>query len=250
MISKTTVARETSRRLRAQASRTGNDVRRLRLDAGGSLRELSAVTGIHPSHLARIEAAEVQPSITVLTTIGVALGADLSLRYFAGTGPRLHDRFQAPMIEALLRVLDRRWVASPEVAISQPSRGIVDLVLNDVVSPTTIATESQSEFRSLEQQMRWMAEKADGLAARLASEGLGDRLVSRLLLLRSTEAMREVARRFEATLAAAYPARTGDVFTSLTSTAPWPGAGIVWVKLEEGKATVLPFPPRGVRVGR
>lgn len=130
--------------------RTAEDVRRLRLDAGVSFRELSAVTGIHPSHLARVEAAAVRPSLEVLTKIGVALGADLSVRYFAGAGPRLHDRFQAPMIEGLLRVLDSRWIPTPEVQVLQPARAVIDLVLDDRASPTTIASESQSEVRRLE----------------------------------------------------------------------------------------------------
>ncbi len=251
MISKTRVTQETTRRLRSQSTRTGDEVRRLRLDAGVSLRELSAVTGIHPSHLARIEAADVRPSLEVLTKIGVALGADLSIRYFAGTGPRLHDRFQAPMIEALLRVLDPRWEPTPEVSVVLPARGVIDLVLDDRSSPTTIASESQSEIRRLEQQVRWSAEKSDGLASRLADEGRGDREVSRLLLLRSTEATREIARRFEATLAAAYPAPAADVFAALTTpSAPWPGAGILWIRLENGNGTVLAHPPRGVAIGR
>jgi len=251
MISKTMVARETARRLRAQTTKTGDEVRRLRLDAGVSLRELGVVTGIHASHLARIEAAQVRASTEVLTRIGVALGADLSIHFFAGTGPRLHDRFQAPMVEALLRVLDPRWMATPEVPIMHPARGVIDLVLDDLTSATTIATESQSEFRRLEQQVRWAAEKADGLASRLADEGRSDRVVSRLLVLRSTEATREIARRFERTLGAAYPATAADVFAALTTPdAAWPGAGIVWVKLERGNAAVLAYPPRGVALGR
>jgi len=212
---------------------------------------LAAVTGVHASHIARVENAEVRPSIEVLMKIGVALGADLSIRYFVGVGPRLHDRFQAPMVEALLRILDPRWVATPEVPILQPARGVVDVVLDDLASPTTIATESQSEFRRLEQQVRWMAEKTDGLAARLATDGRGDRVVSRMLLLRSTEATRETARRFEATLAAAFPARSLDAFEALTTpTARWPGPGILWVRLDHGVATVLSTPPRGVSLGR
>jgi transcriptional regulator with XRE-family HTH domain len=251
MISKTNVIRETARRLRGQSMRTGDDVRRLRLDAGVSLRELSAVTGIHPSHLARIEAAAVHPSIEALTKIGVALGADLSIRYFAGAGPRLHDRFQAPMIEALLRVLDPRWVPTLEVPVLKPARGVIDLVLDDRASPMTIASESQSEVRRLEQQVRWSAEKADGLAMRLADEGRTDREVSRLLLLRSTEATREITRRFESTLAAAYPARAADIFAALTTpSASWPGSGVLWIKLEHGDGTVLARPPRGVALGR
>ena len=231
--------------------RIGDDLRRLRLDAGVSLRELSAVTGIHPSHLARIETAAVHPSLEALSKVSVALGADLSIRFFAGTGPRLQDRFQAPMVEALLRALDPRWVPTPEVPVVTPARGVIDLVLDDLASPTTIASESQSEVRRLEQLVRWCADKSDGLAERLAREGRGDRAVSRLLLLRSTDATREIARRFEATLAAAYPARAVDVYAALTTpTASWPGPGVLWVRLEDSHSTVLAGPPRGVALGR
>lgn len=251
MISKTAVARETARRLRAQSAKTADDVRRLRLDAGVSLRELGAVADIHPSHLARIEATQVKPSLEVLMKIGVALGADLSLRYFAGTGPRLHDRFQAPMLEGLLRLLDPRWVPTPEVSVTHPARGVIDVVLDDRRSPVTIATESQSEFRRLEEQVRWSKEKADGLADRLARDGREGRTVSRLLLLRSTVATREVARRYEASLRAAYPARAIDVFRALTDPQhPWPGSGILWVRLDRGVASIMATPPRGVSLGR
>lgn len=251
MISKTGVVREAGRRVRRQNMRTGEDVRRLREDAGASIRELGRVTGLHPSFIARIEAAQIQASIPVLTRISIALGADLSVRFYAGVGPRLHDRFQAPMIEALLRSLDPRWSPRLEVPVGRPSRGVVDLQLDDSTSDTTVIAESQSEFRRLEEQIRWFAEKADRVAERLHQEGIQDRNVSRLLILRSTESTREVARRFEATLGTAYPARTADVVRALTTpSAPWPGAGIVWVRVEGGAAELLAAPPRGVSLGR
>jgi hypothetical protein len=70
-------------------------------------------------------------------------------------------------------------------------------------------------------------------------------------LLRSTEATCEIARRYEATLDAAYPARAADAFAALTTpTALWPGAGILWIRLQDGTGTVLTHPPRGVALGR
>ncbi len=244
MISKTSVLRETDRRIRRLNVRTGEDVLRLRLDAGVSLRELAAATDLHPSFLARIEAAQVQASIPVLTRISVALGADLSLRFYAGAGPRIRDRFQAPMIEELLRSLDPRWTARLEVPIPRPARGIVDLVLTDPGGPTTVIGEAQSELRQLEQQLRWFAEKAEAITT------TREQPASRLLILRSTESTREIARRYAATLHTAYPARTSDVVDALTRDAPWPGDGIVWMRLEHGNAELLHHPPRGVPVGR
>lgn len=185
--------------------------------------------------------------------ISVALGADLGLRFFEGAGPRLHDRFQAAMVDAVIAILDRRWTAAPEILVTKPSRGVIDLVLSDRSTPVVVAAEAQSELRRLEQQIRWGNEKADGLRQRLVDEDPAAQgiVVSRLLILRSTATMRDLARRYESTLAAAFPASTRDVFRALTtSVAPWPGAGIVWVRIHGGQGTVLEHPPRGVSLGR
>jgi len=64
-------------------------------------------------------------------------------------------------------------------------------------------------------------------------------------------ATREIARRFEATLRAAYPARSADAFDALTTAdRPWPGPAILWARLEKGRPAILRLPPRGVAVGR
>src|SRR5688572_18561107 len=151
--------------MRGGTLRIGEEILRLRLDAGVSLRELGAVTGLDPSHLARIEKGKTRASLGALTAISVALGADLSLRFYAGAGPRIRDRFQAPMIEAMLRNLHSRWMARLEVPIPRPARGIVDLVLTDQLSPSAVIGEAQSELRQLEQQLRWFAEKADAIGS-------------------------------------------------------------------------------------
>ena len=252
-ISRALVERETARRMRRSDVDISDQIRRMRLDAGVTLTELARIVDVHRSHIARIESGIARPSLEVLTAIGVALGADLSLRYFPGAGPRLHDRFQAVMVEAFLREMDPRWLVELEVPISQPSRGVIDIVLADRHGPITVAAEAQSELRRLEQQVRWSTEKADGLAQRLDRDGLDSarRNVSRLLILRSTVTTREIARRFGATLAGAYPARTEDVVRALTSpAAPWPGPGIVWMHVEGDRATLMRFPPRGVSLGR
>ena len=251
-ITRTDVTRESSRRLRRFWLQTGEEIRRLREEAGVSTGALAEVAGIHKSHLARIEAGLARPTVEVLTAIGVALGAELSLRYYPGSGPRLHDRFQAPMVETLLRDLDVRWTARLEVPVLRPSRGVIDVVLTDSQIPSTIACEVQSDLRRLEQQIRWSTEKADGLARHLAeTDPNAQHSVSRLLVIRSTEATREIARRYERTLATAFPAVSRDVVLALsTSSAPWPGSGIVWMNLHGRSATLMAYPPRGISLGR
>jgi transcriptional regulator with XRE-family HTH domain len=225
----------------------------MRLDAGVSLAELGRIVGVHPSHIARIESAQTRPSVEVLTAIGIALGADLSVRYFPGSGPRIRDRFQAAMVEELLRRLDTRWSVELEVPIRRPSRGVIDVVLTDRIGSVTVAAEVQSQIRRLEEQLRWAAEKADGLADRLIRDGnapAGPR-VSRLLVLRSTVETRALARRYRTTLATAYPARTETVARALLSpTERWPGPGVLWMQVRGSAASVMAFAPRGVELGR
>ena len=113
-----------------------------------------------------------------------------------------------------------------------------------------VATEAHSELRRLEQVIRWSADKAGSLGS---SDLVGDGpepTISRLLVLRSTATTRQTARQFEATLRAAYPARTLSVIRSLREADDWPGPGIVWVRIEGDRVELLDGPPRGVALGR
>src|SRR5690349_15397371 len=246
------VRRRSAEQMRRMRHTVGEEIRRLRLDAGITYTELSDATSLDRSHLRRIEAGEATASVEALVAIGVALGADLSFRYFPGSGPRLVDRFQAPMVEDFLRHLSPRWSARLEVPVETPRRGVVDAGLLDAGARLVVATEFQSEFRRLDQEVRWNTEKGEGLATKMSQED-GDRpwIGSRLLVVRSTVSTRAVAKQYEATLRAAYPARTRDVLDALTTaTAAWPGPGLVWMIVEAGKARMLDGPARGVRVGR
>lgn len=245
-LTSTAIRRETTRRIRWLETRIGEDIRRIRLDANVSLAALGRATEIDPAYIGRIEAGLEHPSLEVLTAIGVALGADLGVRYFAGAGSRIHDRFQAPMLEALLTDLGPRWRPALEVAVRNPVRGVIDAVLRDRVAAIAIATEVQSDLRRLEQQIRWGREKADALALSDAEWS-----VSQLLVLRSTVRTRELARQYEALLRAAYPGRAADAVAALTaSAAPWPGSSLVWMHLHGTTATLMRHPPPGVALGR
>jgi hypothetical protein len=188
----------------------------------------------------------------VLIAIGVALGADLGIRYFPGSGPRIRDRFQALMVEALIRSLDPRWRVRLEVPITKPARGVIDVVLHDATLPLLVATEVHSDLHRLEQQLRWGHEKAQGLATLHGdAEGPGSHRVSELLVLRSTIRTRELARQFEATLRTAFPTRSANAIAALTTPeAPWPGPAVVWIHLHGTRASLMHDPPRGVSLGR
>lgn len=198
----------------------------------------------------------MEPGFSVLIAIGQVLGADLSVRLYPTTGPRVHDRIQAPTVEELFRILHPRWTRLPEVGVNRPARGFIDAVLALPTVGVIVATEIESGVRRLEQQLRWTHDKADSLPSSPAwpllapADGPRPR-ITRLLILRSTRANREAAIGFDATLRAAFPARVTDLCAALTTgTAPWPGSGMLWVAVEGGRARILERPPRGVAIGR
>ena len=244
------VQREIRRRLRTTVRSIGNDLLRLRTDLAVSQAHVAREAGIDRSHLARIEAGTTNASVETLISVATALGADVSVRLYPGSGPRLTDRHQARMIETLLRRLAPVWRTHLEVPVFRPARGYVDAVFERTDHPLLIVSEAQSTLPRLEQQIRWAAEKA-------ASMGSSDLVgpgpipaVSKLLILRSTASTRELARTFQLTLRAAYPARCHDAVASLLEGAPWPGDAMIWIRIEGDRVDVLDGPPRGVALGR
>ena len=134
----------------------------------------------------------------------------------------------------------------------RPVRGVIDAVLGDPARNQIVAVECQSELRRLEQQLRWALAKSEGLPSSaiwpfLAPDPADPPAISSILLLRSTTSTRELARTFRATLAAAYPVEPADLQRALADPSlAWPGSGIIWVRLDGTKATILPGWPRGV----
>jgi hypothetical protein len=154
------------------------------------------------------------------------------------------------MLEAFLRLLGPRWRQAVEVAVHRPVRGIVDAVILDRAARRIVAIEAQSELRRLEQQIRWAQSKAEALPSSALCDPGDPPAISQILLLRSTLATRELARTFAATLAAAYPADPAELLRAIADpSAPWPGSGIIWVRLHGSDATILPGRPRGVPAG-
>jgi transcriptional regulator with XRE-family HTH domain len=221
----------------------GDELRRYRLDAGVSQAAVAAGAGVAQSHLSAIESGHAEASLDVLLRLGAVLGLDPSIRWFANTGPLLRDHLQLPMGECLLATSRGAWSPKPELRVYRPVRGSIDVVLDHRRDPDTVASELQSRLLRVEQQVRWHQMKADALAALPESSG---RRVSRLLVLRNTAGMREMARSAAGTLAAAYPADTREAIGALRGETAWPGSAIVWMNVERGVATLLDRAPRGV----
>jgi transcriptional regulator with XRE-family HTH domain len=231
----------------------GQEVRQLREDSGITQARLARAAGISRAHLCEIEAGESEASLAVLTALADALGASTSVRLYPGTGPRIRDHLQAQILQALLQQLEGRWKRFLEVPVYRPVRGVIDLVLHDRAAGQVVATEVHSELRRLEQLVRWSNQKRDALPSAEMwqfAAAIGTPRVSGLLLLRSTPVTRGLVEQHTAIFEAAYPAPAAGVWASLTGKAPWPGPGLVWASVRDGRARILDRPPRGVGFGR
>jgi transcriptional regulator with XRE-family HTH domain len=229
---------------RRQATRIhhglGQDVQRLREDAGVSRRRLAEAAGISVAYLCKIEDGQGRASIDAYAKLSVALGADLGSRLYPNTGPSIRDRFQAPMLEALITQAHSRWRPYPEVAVRHPSRGWIDALMHDARAETAVATEIQSDLRRLEQLLRWFPEKVASLPSWDGWAHLGAvTTTSQLLVVRSTKATRAIGREFQRQLAAAYPAHPADAIAALTGTAPWPGNALIWAEIEPNRVRFI-----------
>jgi DNA-binding XRE family transcriptional regulator len=245
-------------RLRIEAARradgigraVGESFRHAREDAGLPQRKVAEVAGVSSSHYAEIEIGSAHPSLEAMAAISLALGGELSVRFHSGTGPRIRDRIQAAMVEAVLRVLDPRWAHFVEVPVYRPAVGVIDLVLAERATDLLVAAEFHSQLRRLEQQIRWARGKADSLPSTSIGELSRRTAVDRLLVLRSTRETRALAVDFAKTLSSAYPARTSEIVEALRGEARWPGSGIAWVHRDGNRTHLMDGPPRGVRLGR
>ena len=229
----------------------------LREDAGLARAAVARAAHVAPATVGRIEDAAVDPGLETLVRVAAVLGCEVSLRLYPAGRP-LRDRFQAPMLEALLQASDPAWERRLEVPVVGTVRGVIDLVLLHPSRRLLIAVEVHSEVRRVEEVLRRSADKAAALRSRppaLAGADpdaeIIDASVSRLLLLRSTRATRATVQDLALTFAAAYPARTADAVTALRDAGvPWPGSAIVWVDLHGRRVHVMGGPPRNVTVGR
>jgi hypothetical protein len=123
-------------------------------------------------------------------------------------------------------------------------------VLHDPQPTQVIATEVHSQVRRLEQQLGWARMKAESLPSADFWRFTDSPSVGQLLVIRSTRATRELVRRFEATLQAAYPAPVAAAVAALAGTDPWPGNALLWADVTGDTVRILDRPPRGVTLGR
>jgi transcriptional regulator with XRE-family HTH domain len=238
----------TTDRQKAIAAATGRiytrfreDLRSQMADAGLSARRLADAADIDHGFLGRILCGEVKPSVETMARLSLALNSDLSLKLFPNAGPHIRDRWQAPMLEEVLRVRNPRWEPYPEAFVTRPVSGWIDVALHERRERALVATELQSELRRLEQLIRWQAAKAASLPSWEGYDRLGEEpRISQLLIVRRTRATRAVAAEYQGQLRAAFPAHPDDAIAALTGTSRWPGAALAWIVVDARGGRLVP----------
>jgi transcriptional regulator with XRE-family HTH domain len=137
---------ETERRERDVRRAFGLDLRRQLEDAGLSQAALAKAAHLSPAQVSRILAGSESPSLHAMAALSVGLDGKLVVRVEPGTGPRIRDRFQARMVEALIRELNLRWKRFLEVAVYRPVRGYVDLAIHDPAERVVLRPKSTRRF--------------------------------------------------------------------------------------------------------
>lgn len=222
--------------------RLAEDIERMAADAGISHAALARAAGVSPGYLAEILAGRAKPSHETYAKLAAPLGADLASRLYPNTGPTIRDRHQARILEHLLDVRHPRWRPHTEVSVARPAHGWIDVVFDDRRGDVVIATEIESDLRRIEQTVRWSKEMADSLPSSPSwptIAGGGEPTISQLLVVRGTRSNRRIAKEFGGQLAIAFPAHPEDALRALTSGAPWPGAALVWAKVDASGVRLL-----------
>ncbi len=241
----TLILRTASDRYRDFVRSLARDLKNARLDRGVSQEDLAAAAGVDQAAVSLFEVGKRVPSARVLVALATALGMEASLRLYLTLGPRIYDRTQSPIPDALFGIAHEDWRRRLEVGVSRPARGVIDAVFHDPWCRDVVATEVQGQLRRVEQQLRWAGLKADSLPSASGwpwFSGATPR-VHRLLVLRSTAATREIVRALPEVFRAAYPVMERDAYEALTrATKPWPGSAMLWADLDGKTARILEGP--------
>jgi DNA-binding XRE family transcriptional regulator len=159
------MARVVNARLRRVERVLGDDLERLRMDTSATKADIARIAGVDRTFYGRIEAGMAHPSLESLVAIATAMGAEVSLRLYAGRGPRLTDRHAARMIETTVRQLAPVWRPHLEVHVTRPVRGFIDAVFERRDQSLFVVAEFESMLPRLEQQIRWAGEKVTAIAS-------------------------------------------------------------------------------------
>ena len=216
---------EGDRQARRQATRLGDELSALRLRAGLSQSAVGRALGVDRSMISRLELGDPRVGLTARFRVSALLGAELRLSAYARSGPLIHDAVQAPIVEAILALSDRRWRRTVEAKVPGADRRSIDLRLDGPAG--VILCEVESRVGSLEEIIRELHAKRD--AVRAAQPPAAGPPIHVVVVLPRSRHHRQIVRDHPRTIEAAFPMPSAAIEAALKdATIPWTGDGILW----------------------
>jgi transcriptional regulator with XRE-family HTH domain len=204
----------------------GAELRLARAALGMSRLAVAQRAGVARSTVERIEDGDASVQVNTLAAVLAAVGLDIVLQAYEGSGVSLHDRGQMEVVEQLRSVAAPYWRAQIEVAAGEFGRS-ADLVFYG--ADEIQHHEIERAVVNFQAQLRSALRKREALAA---SDSRPVRLV---LDIEDTQRNRDALRPHAALLAAQLPAGTREVMHSLRAGRPLGQDGLAWVRRGTGR---------------
>jgi transcriptional regulator with XRE-family HTH domain len=210
------------RRLRLAAQRLGADLRTVRIGLGWSQATVARRAGVSQPTVSRLEAGDPRPSVVIVSHVAMALGLDLPLRAYPGSGIRLRDSGQLALAETVRRRAHSAWRIALEAPTSDDGKQAADLVLFG--RGHAIHIELESRLVVVQAQLRSAGLKRDSLQQR------HDIPVGLVIGLGDTHHNRGAVHAHRRLLGAALPATPREVWHAIETGMRIERDGLLWLR--------------------
>jgi transcriptional regulator with XRE-family HTH domain len=218
---------EGDRQLRRTCARFGEEFRLVRLRFGVSQAAVARAIGVTRSVICRIEKGDPNVSPRIRARAAAVLGADFRIALYPQSAPLIHDVAHARIVEGVLKLAHPRWRATVEAPVPGPGRRSTDIRLDHGLD--TVLLEVESRVHALEAIIRECAEKRTAVAADM---GASRRRVHVVLVLPPSRHHQALVSAHPRIVATAFPANNHELEAALGDpVVPWPGDGILWMRL-------------------
>jgi hypothetical protein len=217
------MSRSSSSRRRAleQCARIGSEMKLARVTHAMTGRAAARRAGVSWSTGARVELGDPGVTITTLCAVGEAVGLDIVLRAYPGSGPTLRDTGQLALAEQMCAQAHAGWQPNIELAVGAHGEAI-DVALFATreiwaVEIERMAIDFQAQYR-----------RADGKRATLAA--LHQRPVRLVMILEDSRRNRAALEAHLVFIRATLPAGSREVLRALRTGRPLGRDGLAWVR--------------------
>lgn len=228
----TALGRRGRRRASDLLARFGAELRIARRTAGLTQRQLATIVGVSQPFVSLVELGLRRPNWSTSCAMAFAVGHDLSVRLFQGSGLGLRDSGQFEAVRRIAAEAHASWHARMEHPVSRSSgdRRAADLVL--IGTDEVIHVEVERGIVDFQAQLRACQLKRAALSEVL------DQPVRLVVAVPSTRRMREKVSALQPALRIALPMRSTAVWRSIRTGMALGGDGLLFLPPDHDQAVI------------